>query len=168
MSILTLGICFLFINVFIEKYRIENTIINENNFYEDKESKAIDYVYANTSNTIINIVFLLGSFFIFLSIIYLISNNIFLVLICDLILFFILSILYGLLIKYVVNINDKIINKLGIYYLILLLVLLITFSILLLLNILSIISFLFVNYIGMALLSYLMYFFFFLRRETPL
>lgn len=169
-GILSLGIFFLFVNVLEEKYRIENTVVNE--MYEDdqeeRESIAIDYVYASTNKTIINIMFIMGAFFIFLSIIYILSDSFIIIIFSNLTLVLILFILYDLLVKYLNKINSQLINKLGFYYLIVLFLLIIICILLYSFNLLINIMILLISYLFTALIIYILMYLFLFKKETIL
>ncbi len=167
LSISTLGCFILFIKVLDEKHRIEHTIINDNDF-EEKESIAIDYVYANTNPLLLKLVFLLGYFLLFFSFIFLIFQQIILLVILNIVLFIILFFLYDILTKYLIKIDYKLISKIGKYYLIFLLVILSVSLILIINKILMTFMIILINYIVIGLLSFIAFYFLIYKKQTIL
>ena len=113
-------------NVLEEKYRIEHTIIKKDNDNEI-ESDSLDYVYKNSNKITIKILFYLGCLFIGIVILYIFYQSILLLILANILLSIELTILYGLIDKYLSFIKINVINKLCIYYVIFLCVSLLVF-----------------------------------------
>jgi len=166
LTILTLGLFAIFWGVLEEKYRIENTIIaqdeKEMSESEVKESEALNYIYLNVNKTFFNFILVLFYITLFFIIIYLLSYIHILLFVIDIMMTIEFIYIYDIVILFL----SKLFNNRRINYFIFFLVFEVICLILSLIFISLSIGILLLNIFFISLISAFIFYFLLYRKQT--